>query len=536
MKSTFLSTLAVGVTVLAIATGAVAADVDKLLKSLSDENPPSVRARAAYELGNAGDKSEAVILKLIDSVTDEDATVRQQAVRALIKLDPPVEGKMLEKVLEILQSGDRELIGPAMQTIVEEGEAVVPRLCGVLEKDENEEAWYWACVVLADIGPKAKDAVPAVKGVLKHKLEEVRMQALITLGEILAGSDQPPPDIVKVLTNEKESNAVKYAAAFALGQIGPDEAGTAALQETMESDDAFLELTAAWALASNNPGNKALLQRTVELIVDAFKSDDVNLRRAAAKMAVEFDVPLEDIAPQLIKALQDPDPRLVRNAIESLVDLGPKALTQVDELLKHPQLRFYALPLISRLGPDAEKAVPALITEIKKSPAEDPDSVEGILQAEEDANFRREAVFALAAIGPKAADAVPVLTDLLKSDDIDMVTSSSYALGMMGPKAKAAMTALRDNLRHEKPIVQFAAVSALFRILPGEPRLIPIARSTLVKLLSNEEAEVRFAAVVALGKMGRAADKALPEIRERLKDDSEMVREEAAKAIKQIGG
>jgi HEAT repeat protein len=534
MKSTLISTLAVVVTALAVLTGAAAEDVDKHLQALGDKDP-EVRARAAYALGNIGDKSTAVVDKLIDKALDPDATVRRQVVRALLKLDPPVE-KTLPTVLKILEEGDRDLIGPAMQTIVEEGEAVVPRLREVLdpENEAYEKAAYWACVVLADIGAKAKDAVPEVKGVLKHDLEEVRMQALITLGEILSGSDQPMPEIVALLKTDP-SNAVRYAAAYALGQIGPDSEGTAALEETLESKDAFLELTAAWALASNDPDNAEMLKRTVDLIVEAFKSDDVNLRRAAARMAVEFDVPLDVVAPMLIESLQDPDPRLVRNAIETLVDLGPKALKHVDELLQHRELRFYALPLISRLGPKAAPAVPALIAEIKKiAAAKEPQTEEEEAQAEEDAVFRREAVFALAEIGPAAADAVPLLKDSLKSKDLDAVTSASYALGMIGPDARDAVPTLIENLRHEKPIVQFASISALFRILPGDPRVVPRARGTLLKLLESDEAEVRFAAVMALGKMGRAAKSTLPQLRKRLKDESEMVREEAAKAIKQI--
>jgi HEAT repeat protein len=285
-------------------------------------------------------------------------------------------------------------------------------------------------------------------------------------------------------------------------------------------------LTSAWALARNNPDDAEMLKHTVDLIIKAFKSDDVNLRRAAAKMVVEFDVPLEAVAPLLIEALQDKDPRLVQNAVETLVDLGPKALKHMDKLLKHPQLRFYALPLISRLGPDAAPAVPALVAALKAEPNTE--------ETEEDEIFRREAQFALAEIGPAATDAVPTLIASLDSKRDDIVTSASYALGKIGPDARAAVPALRQNLNNPKEIVQFASIRALLRILPREPRLVPVARVRLLKGLESDVEFVRAECAATLGEIGRAAKSALPQLRKLLDDESEMVRNAAAEAIKKI--
>ena len=49
---------------------------------------------------------------------------------------------------------------------------------------ENERAAYWACLVLRDIGPQAKDAVPALTNLLADKRPEIRREAILALAEI----------------------------------------------------------------------------------------------------------------------------------------------------------------------------------------------------------------------------------------------------------------------------------------------------------------------------------------------------------------
>ncbi len=494
-----------------------AAAIPALLKALGDDSP-DVRAYSAFALGEIGDKSSEVVDRLIKTAFDKSVLVRRASLKALLKLDPPQE-KAIPVVLKILEEGDPAIITPAMYTLAEEGEGVVPRLCNVLD---NEKACYWACLVLAEIGPKAKAAVPHIKGVLKHKDPEVRLQALMTLGEIGPASKPLTPDIVAMLENDK-FGGVRYAAAFALGKIGADADATKALNKAVTSKDPFLRMLGAWALARNNPGDKAMVKRAVDLILQSFKSDDVHLRRAAAKAAVDFDVPLDDVAPMLVEALQDKDPVVVGNAIAALAERGPKALKHVDKLLKHKELRYYALLLIPRLGPEAAPAVPALVDVLDEKP-----------QGEADLEFQREVRFALAAIGPGAKGAVPALAKSLDSKNDEICASASYALGKIGPAAKAAVPKLRNNLKSGSSIVQLASMGALLEILPRNPQLERVAVPLLTKGLENEYELVRAECATALGKIGGPAKRALPQLKQRLKDESEFVRQAATEAIKKI--
>ena len=46
---------------------------------------------------------------------------------------------------------------------------------------KNDKAAYWACLVLREIGPAAKDAVPALVEKLKDPRPEIRREVILTL-------------------------------------------------------------------------------------------------------------------------------------------------------------------------------------------------------------------------------------------------------------------------------------------------------------------------------------------------------------------
>ncbi len=501
-----------------------AAAAPALIKGLGNEDP-DVRAYAAFTLGRIGSESDDVVDALLDKVFDKNLKVRKACLRALLAINPPVE-KTLPEVLKILKESDPAIVVPALNTVADEGVKVVPRLCEVLK---HKEARYWACLVLAEIGPDAKDAVPLVREVLKDEEPDVRFQAMITLGEIGPASKSALPEIVKALETDPYEGG-RYAAAFALGKIGLDADATKALTKAVESDDPFLQMISAWALALNNSDDKAMVERAVKLIVGAFKSDDVHLRRLAAKAAVDFDVPRDLVVPALIDALEDKDPRVVRNAVEALAELGPKALQHVKDTLKNEKLRPLALSLIYRLGPDAEAAVPALIEALKED-----------AQEEDDVMFRREVQFALGAIGPKARAAVPALLNSLSADREEIRASACFALGKIGPGgAVAAVSRLRDLESDKSQMVRLAALFALVKIQPDQPALTRRAVVELSKALGSDDERYRAGAALALGELkdelGDLGKRTVPRLRKLLDDESPLVQEMAAVALEKLEG
>ena len=83
----------------------------------------------------------------------------------------------------------------------------------------------------------------------------------------------------------------------------------------------------------------------------------------------------EKVGPVLVARIKDSDPKVVRNAIEALAELGPKVLKNVKAVLGDKGLRPYAVRLIQRLGPQAKSAVPELIAVLKQPAAGEDDEL-----------------------------------------------------------------------------------------------------------------------------------------------------------------
>ncbi len=517
---------------------AAAAAVPQLTALLDDERT-KVRAYAAHALGRIGKPALPATDKLIALAFDKEALVRRSVLRALLQIDPP-QDKTMPMVIKILEQGDMSIIVPALQSLAEQGKDAVPRLVNALKKVREQtipaneieaeaqakaipQVQYWACVVLAELGPDAAEAVPEIQEVLKANDPDVRLQALVALGDIGDAAKPAIPAIVAAAEKD-EFVHVRYAAIYALGRIGGDGAATDLFLKGMKGDDEFGRTISAWAAARTNPTNKELVAEAVGIIVNAFKSKDVHVRQAAARAIIEFEVDREVVAPLLVKALEDEDKTVVANAIEALASLGPKALGNIDDALDNKGLRHYAVRLIARLGREADAAVPALIEVLGQQ-----------TDSAEDVEFTREAHFALSAIGPGAKAAIPVLVKALASSDEEVAASAAYALGKIGGEARAAVPALQRGETSESVIVQAASVFALWQIQPGNPARRVKATSLLIKALDDERDLVRAGAATMLGELGNVGDRATDKLKEvRENDSTDFVRQAADEALKKI--
>ena len=480
-----------------------------------------VRAYAAFALGRIGKGAEPAADALIQLAFDPQPLVRRAAIRALRQIDPP-QSKTLPVVLDVLKRGDMSIIMPALVTLAQEGKKEVPRL---REAMKTPEARYWVLLVLAEIGPDAADAVPDVIPLLKDEDPELRMQALLALGEMGPAAKAAETQIVESLKTDTYA-ATRYAAVYALGKIGV-QAGPVEMEvrKLASGDDPFLSTISIWALARSNPDNKALVQEAVQKFVQAFKSDNVDVRRVAARAVAEFDFSHDVLAPVLIEALRDKDNTVVGNAVSALSAMGPKALPQIKGVLNDKSLRHYGLVLIGRMGPAAQEAVPNLIQALEQPPTT-PDDVE----------FVREAQFALASIGPGAVTAVPALVKSLSTTDEVVQASAALALGKIGPGAIGAVPALRTSLRSESFIVRLASVRALLEIQPGQPAIARVAAPLLRQALSHPQPMVRAESARAISELGELGKQAIPDVKKLLQDEDQMVREAAQATLQKLGG
>ncbi|HZU37548.1 MAG TPA: HEAT repeat domain-containing protein, partial [Gemmataceae bacterium] len=163
-------------------------------------------------------------------------------------------------------------------------------------------------------------------------------------------------------------------------------------------------------------------------------------------------------------------------------------------------VRQAAPGVLIHLGARAAPAVPALIKAVQAR--------------------RVLAAMALGAIGPAAKDAVPALRQALadKKTTTDLIGNADPALSRLGIT---------------KPSLAGAAAAALEQIGPAAEPAIP----ELIATLKHPQADARYQAAHALGRLASDAPEVPPALARVMRDDKEdpLIRAEAIEALGQLG-
>lgn len=142
--------------------------------------------------------------------------------------------------------------------------------------------------------------------------------------------------------------------------------------------------------------------------------------------------------------------------------------------------------------------------------------------------LRREAIKSIAALGPAARDALPVLIRATRDENEEVRLWAVTAIRRIGPGAREAAPALLIVLSDDVREVQHAARGALEAIGPAAvPSLLPALRSP--------DPWVRANAAEALGVIGQSKGDVVPGLVRLLGDDSLWVRASSAWALGHLG-
>jgi HEAT repeat protein len=149
---------------------------------------------------------------------------------------------------------------------------------------------------------------------------------------------------------------------------------------------------------------------------------------------------------------------------------------------------------------------------------------------DQDPAVRTDAATKLAALGPKAAAAIPQLSDAL----IDSVASVRHAVlqafANMGPRAADAAGTVAILLGYDEMETQIMAADALAKIGAPGPSVVPLNRALL-----DDEGSVRAACARVLGGFGAASLVAVPRLTRLADTDSVAeVRAAAKEALDRI--
>jgi HEAT repeat protein len=383
----------------------------------------------------------------------------------------------------------------------------------------SEETRYWAALAFGELGPNAKDAVPAIAKALDDKRPEVKRELLIALARIGADAAPAVPQITPLLEDQDES--VAHAAGFALGSIGPGAASAIdALQSAKQNKDSLEACINCWAIARIQPENQQARTHAIEMLLETVKDKNPRVQSAAIRGLMDLKAPPKQLVPALAYVVLNGEEPAVGEALGGLSVMGDAAAEVLDEALARPEARGRAAMLITYLGDKAKATVPALV---------------GAL-ADENPDVRREVLFALAAIGPESVQATPVLEKELTDPNAANRAVAAYALGRIGPGAKAALPSLQEELSSDDPLVRVASAYALVNIAPQSEPIVRAAIPVLVQGLQSPVAAARRGSAEALGMIGKPARQAAEgALKAAANDPDETVRNAVLAALEQMG-
>lgn len=235
-----------------------------LLVSLSDSRS-DIRRAALKRLGAVWELPE------VSQLADEDAAVRETALKALEKLGDP---RRVEPLIAALADGDGALRQTAAESLGEIGDsrAVNPLIVAL---DDEESAVRWRVVeALAKIGDAR--AVEPLIAALRDQDSAVRWSAAWALCEIGA----PAVEALIVALQDKDST-VRQSAARSLGKLG-DSRAVEPLITALQEDESNVRRLAAWALCQiSDP-------RAIQPLVAALRDEDKDVRWSALEALVNI--------------------------------------------------------------------------------------------------------------------------------------------------------------------------------------------------------------------------------------------------------
>ncbi|MEZ4224427.1 MAG: HEAT repeat domain-containing protein [Polyangiaceae bacterium] len=547
-----------------------------LRESLSEQDPET-RRRAASQLGEYGGSDLGDLLTR--ALGDTDWRVRKEAVSAAVGHDSPAT--VIPALVAALAPGENVgLRNAAVEALAGHGEDAVKALAVAipsldadgrklavdavakgghpsalillrsLVEDEDPNVRLAAIEALAAIGNAcAGDAVRLLSQCLKSadvlaRLAALdglnRLHAIVEFDDVAALIDEPllAPAAMQALGRTGDARAAALLGSRLAAADAPQLPGTVrAFGDLVESSD-DARSAARRVLQSSSPG---ATQRLVALLSQA---EDVSLRRAV--LGVLALISDETALDAVLDALDD---ETLHDAAEYSVDLLGEAADT-------------ALAARAASGSAEQRALALELLSRRHGAAQSADVQQAVLAglASDDARVLRAAVAAAAAIGGR--DCVPPVATLLgTSQGASMRSAAEAALSALIERNPESVTDLNEEA-HGRAAVAIATaasplsvhgsreldVTFLISLLSNDaPHLRRVALDALARLrassavdavsfaVSDEELEVRLAAVRALGRLTSAdnQDAVLAQLLELVQTDASL--EARVAAIESLG-
>jgi len=283
-------------------------NVEKLIKALSYERNPEVRADAASALGELGAQEalDPLITLLSD---DEEATVRSAVAEALGHIDGT---KVIMPLIDALEDSSAVVQDSAETGLILCGEEAIDPMMTLLDSDD-EDLRQSAINVLAGIG---SPAAMSLINVLNDRDEQIRTGAHDAL---VLMSSPAVPDLVDILS--EGTRALSQKIVNVLVDIGADAVHP--LISLLNNDDSIV---IGWASDALTQIGEPAIEPLINMLVDDVRRFHVQ------SILLEIGEPAVD---PLINALSEPD--LQKLAGDVLIAMGkPAAESLLEAYHAHP--------------------------------------------------------------------------------------------------------------------------------------------------------------------------------------------------------
>ncbi|HET6883430.1 MAG TPA: HEAT repeat domain-containing protein [Pirellulales bacterium] len=327
----------------------------------------------------------------------------------------------------------------------------------------------------------ADDVASLAKGLTSGSAQE-RVEAADELADLGPKAKAAAPALLKAAKDEDAR--VRGHAAHALGQVGDkSEAVVNGLFALATDSDALVRRAAIRALKALRLPRKLTMPKMVKALKSAEPADAAAILASIAEAG-------EEALPFLIECLDDKEAGYW--ACLALGDMGPAAKDAVPKLIKleqsgEPQVRLQALVALGQIGPAAQAAIPLMVK---------------ALQADKTPGVRYAAAFALGQIGTSDKQARAALTEGTDGDDAFLQVVSAWALTRVAKDDKKlsekATKVLIEGLKSEKPEVRRAAARGLAEANPPPELVAPV----LIKAIQDNDPSVIGNAIDALASLG----------------------------------
>jgi len=479
---------------------------------------PAARQAATETLGKIGFSAAAAVPALTRLVPDPDLQVALSATVALSRIEKAPR-EAIAVLLRALKSGGADQRLRAVETLGLLGvlaEPALPRLCQALS-DPAESVRTGAATALGQLGKLARESIPElVSRATGDEEPGVRQAAILALFLIARAEPEVHEAVARGLLpclSDRDKSVPRYAL-MVLYRLARNKTAPIVLPHLVaELRDPNSSLLGKVDLYIHESGPAA-----VPHLAGLLRDPNPEVRGQAAIMLGRLygDGTAKLTAPLLLKALDDPENSVRSYAQQALGNLGEQATPILPALIERVQCQrgeaaMQAAMVLGQIGKPARSALPALLPLFK---SDIPD-------------LRLTALQAVRRIEPKAAELMPLYTALLADEDTAIRGQALEALAGWG---QPAVPVLLRALTHEDVELRQWASRYLVQLKPA-----PQDATILAAALKDENAEVRANAARVLGKLGRAADAAVPTLIALLKDVEPEVRLGAAEALGELG-